>query len=157
MKFQYFIIFPTLAVICQTYEGYLPGLGRFNPARLRLLPAYNRHPRQILDKPKDDPGSKCQYVQMKGAGIPGSDCQPGGMACEENCALVDIDNPDSSDADRGCVTVMQEMCGDVSKEECDFVDEKICEPIAEEICDEDVSFNEIGNQTRYDFHENSSS
>ena len=30
------------------------------------------------------------------------------------------------DSERGCVTVMEEMCGDVSKEECGFVDEKIC-------------------------------
>ena len=49
-----------------------------------------RPPRQILDKPKDDPGSKCSYVQMKGSPIPGANCQAGGMACEEECALVDV-------------------------------------------------------------------
>ena len=51
-----------------------------------------RPPRQILDKPKDDPGSKCSYVQMKGSPIPGANCQAGGMACEEECALVDVND-----------------------------------------------------------------
>ena len=143
-------ILPNLAVICHTHEAFLPGIGRFNPAF--KLPQYRRPPRQILDKPAGDPGSKCQYVQMKGSGIPGGECQPGGMACEQECALVNVDDSGAAeglgDSDRGCVTVMEEMCGDVAKEECGFVDEKICEPIAEEICDEDVEFNEIGNQTR---------
>lgn len=49
-----------------------------------------RPPRQILDKPKDDPGSKCSYVQMKGSPIPGANCQAGGMACDKECALVDV-------------------------------------------------------------------
>ena len=49
--------------------------------------------RQKHEKPKDDPGSKCSYVQMKGSPIPGADCQEGGMACDKECALVDVNNP----------------------------------------------------------------
>ena len=47
----------------------------------------------VTEKPKDDPGSKCSYVQMKGSPIPGADCQEGGMACDKECALVDVNNP----------------------------------------------------------------
>ena len=162
------IVLSTLAVICQTYayQGFLPGIGSYlksKPIKLQvpsyasgsLLPTYNRRVRQILDKPKDDPGSKCSYVQMKGSAIPGADCQEGGMACDKECALVDViqNNPGSNsgeiaDSERGCITVMEEMCGDVAKEECGFVDEKICDAIPEEICDDDVPYNQSGNQTK---------
>ena len=107
------IVLPTLAVITESaYEGFLPGIGSYVQPHQKLqfivpqyesgaLPSYKRPPRQtldkpqrpprqILDKPKDDPGSKCSYVQMKGSPIPGANCQAGGMACEEECALVDV-------------------------------------------------------------------
>ena len=164
MKFvEILIVLQTLAVICQTYQGFLPGIGSYlqsKPINLQVpsyasgsLPTYKRAVRQILDKPKDDPGSKCSYVQMKGSAIPGAECQEGGMACDKECALVDvIENPGSNsgeiDSERGCITVMEEMCGDVAKEECGFVDEKICEAIPEEICDDDVPYNQSGNQTK---------
>lgn len=72
------------------------------------------------------------------------------MACDEECSLVEVNNNGDSnnDSERGCITVMEEMCGDVSREECATVDEKICEPIAEEICDDKVPYIESGNQTR---------
>ena len=57
-------------------------------------------------------------------------------------------NNGESDSERGCITVMEEMCGDVAKEECGFVDEKICDAIPEEICDDDVPYNQSGNQTK---------
>ena len=57
----------TLAVICQTYEGFLPGIGTYQPH------LYRRPARQVLNKPTDDPGSKCKYVQMKNSPIPGKD------------------------------------------------------------------------------------
>ena len=85
-------------IVPQYESGALPSYKR--PPRQTLdkpkrplkqnLDKPQRPPRQILDKPKDDPGSKCSYVQMKGSPIPGANCQAGGMACEEECALVDV-------------------------------------------------------------------
>ena len=40
--------------------SYLPGLGTY-----LTLPVHRRPSRQV-GKPKDDPGPKCSYVQMKG-------------------------------------------------------------------------------------------
>ena len=120
--------------------GFLPGIGTYL--------AYNNYVRntrqidsnQVISSEKED--SKCTYVQMKGAAIPGADCQEGGMACDKECGFVDTVNESAAgnsagaDTDRGCITVMEEMCGDVSKEECNTVDDKICEPVSEEICDD---------------------
>ena len=85
-------------IVPQYESGALPSYKR--PPRQTLdkpkrplkqnLDKPQRPARQILDKPKDDPGSKCSYVQMKGSPIPGANCQAGGMACEEECALVDV-------------------------------------------------------------------
>jgi hypothetical protein len=117
--------------------AFLPGLGPYLPAQS----PYARSIRDVLKQgsiltgaPLGDPGPKCSYVQMKGSSLPGAECQAGGMACDKECGLVDADDPNAGQ--RGCITVMEEMCGDVSKEECANVDEKICEPIQEEICDE---------------------
>ena len=85
-------------IVPQYESGALPSYKR--PPRQTLdkpqrplrqsLDKPQRPPRQILDKPKDDPGSKCSYVQMKGSPIPGANCQAGGMACDKECALVDV-------------------------------------------------------------------
>ena len=72
--------------------GFLPGIGTYL--------AYNnyvRHTRQIdnINNPppvSEEEKSKCTYVQMKGAGLPGSECQEGGMACDKECGLVDSTN-----------------------------------------------------------------
>lgn len=72
------------------------------------------------------------------------------MACDEECSLVEVNGDSNNDSERGCITVMEEMCGDVSRQECATVDEKICEPIPEEICDENVPYDNTGNQTRWD-------
>ena len=48
--------------------SYLPGVGTFlivNNNHGRASVAHTRRPRQV-GKPQDDPGPKCQYVQMKG-------------------------------------------------------------------------------------------
>ena len=159
------LCFSALAVIFgQTFEngGYLPGIGTFQPSlnqpdstTLQILRHHRRKrpPRQVLKKPQDlDPASKCQYVQIKDEPIPNTECQPGGMACDKECEIVDIlDNisDDDSSSERGCITVMEEMCGDVAKEECSTVDEKICVPVPEEICDDDINVeNAYNNQTR---------
>ena len=50
---------------------------------------YNRTTRQIdnnqlnLNEDLRADEDKCNYVQMKGAPIPGAECQEGGMACDK--------------------------------------------------------------------------
>ena len=67
-------------------------------------------------------------ISTSGNAIPGAECQEGGMACDKECGLVDVDaDPDPAGGadESGCITVMEEMCMDVSKEQCGPVDEKV--------------------------------
>ena len=64
-----------------------------------------RHTRQIdnINNPppvSEEEKSKCTYVQMKGAGLPGSECQEGGMACDKECGLVDSTNEVENNGNR---------------------------------------------------------